>query len=505
MVFTRIILFIALFIPVFSSAQTGNRIKEVKGMWLNFSYMDERNKYMNPKDADITSPQLWREKVKELSEMGIEYLVIMYAANERKSYYPSSFMQPAYPKERESPVEAVLNAADENNMKVFMSTGWAANQDDDITKPDILNTQIRILQETAGLYSKHTSFYGWYFPCEGVIAPYLSQRHVDVTNKLSEEARKLTPDAKIMISPYGLRMVRFNDNAFAQQISKLKVDIIAYQDEIGCVTEPMPMPRMKDNFAKLRELHNANNIAFWSNDEIFTWEKGLNVRNSALIPAPFPRFLSQLAGVTKAGVDEVISFSVCGILDKPGSGYPLGHPEHATNAYMDYMEWKNGSGRWGLLGATFLGNLNHAAISTNASLLYPPAGEYKKGNLTDGVLGTESMYDKNWLGFEKTDMNAVVDLGAVTSVKKVAVRFLCYRNASIFLPGSVEFSVSNDGKNFKRLPATGINNYSYDAYDCWIDIAAAETNEEARYIKVIAYNTSGRWIFVDEVMVNPEY
>ena len=202
MVFTRIILFIALFIPVFSSAQTGNRIKEVKGTWLNFSYMDERNKYMNPKDADITSPQLWREKVKELSEMGIEYLVIMYAANERKSYYPSSFMQPAYPKERESPVEAVLNAADENNMKVFMSTGWAANQDDDITKPDILNTQIRILQETAGLYSKHTSFYGWYFPCEGVIAPYLSQRHVDVTNKLSEEARKLTPDAKIMISPY---------------------------------------------------------------------------------------------------------------------------------------------------------------------------------------------------------------------------------------------------------------------------------------------------------------
>ncbi len=487
------------------SAQNNNSIKEVKGTWINFAYIDERNKYMNPKEIDITSPELWRLKVKELSGIGIDYLVIMYSANERKSYYPSSFMPPAYPSNRESPVEAVLGAADELNMKVFLSTGWAVNQDDDIIRPDILNTQIKIMQETAGLYSNHKSFYGWYLPCEGVIAPYLSQMHVDVTNRLCSEARKLTPAAKIMISPYGLRLVRFGDSMFAQQIAKLNVDIIAYQDEIGCVTEPLPMPKMKDNFARLREIHNSNNIAFWSNNEIFTWERGLNTRSSALIPAPFPRYLSQLAGMTKAGVDEVISFSVCGILDKPGSEIPIGHPIYASNAYNDYMDWKNGTGRWKLLGATFTGNLRHDAVSAKTTLLFPPAGEYKKGDLTDGNLGVESMYDRNWLGFEKTDMSVIVDLGMSMNIKTAAARFMSYRQAGIFLPGSVEFSVSNDGKNFKRIAIVGMDNYTYDIYDCWIDIAALEMNEEARYLKVTAYNTAGKWIFADEILVNPVY
>jgi len=30
--------------------------------------------------------------------------------------------------------------------------------------------------------------------------------------------------------------------------------------------------------------------------------------------------------VTKAGVDEVISFAICGIFDKPDSKIPIGHP-----------------------------------------------------------------------------------------------------------------------------------------------------------------------------------
>ena len=501
----RVVLIIILLMPVICGGQTESPIKSVRGTWINFGYMDERNKYMNPMGIDITSPELWRLKVKELSEMGMEYVVIMYVANERKSYYPSYFMQPAYPKERESPVEAVLNAADEYNMKVFISTGWAINQDDDILLEETFDAQLKILRETAGLYSNHKSFYGWYFPCEGVIAPYLSERHVGITNLLSSEAKRLTPGAKVMISPYGLRLVNFSDYTFASQISKLNVDIIAYQDEIGCVVEAMPLPKMKENFARLREIHNTNNIAFWANSEIFTWEKELNVRHSALIPAPFPRFLSQLAGETKAGVDEIISFSVCGILDKPNSEIPLGHPFYAAKAYTEYMDWKNGIGRWKLLGATFLGNLRHEAISSQVTNVFPPAVKYSKGNLTDGVLGIESMNDNNWLGFEKNDMIATVDLGVIKKIKTIAVRFLNYRLYDIYLPGSVKISISSDGKNFQELPTVTMESYTYDNYDCWIDIAMIDADEEARFIRVFAVNTAKKWIFADEVMVNPEY
>ena len=37
-------------------------------------------------------PKLWTAKVRELANMGIEYLVFMEVANEGKAYYPSKLM-----------------------------------------------------------------------------------------------------------------------------------------------------------------------------------------------------------------------------------------------------------------------------------------------------------------------------------------------------------------------------------------------------------------------------
>ncbi len=261
--------------------------KPVRGTWINFEYQDERNKYMNPVEVDGTSPELWKLKVKELKEMGIEYLIIMYVANEGKAFYPSEFMPPAYPAGRKSPVEAVMDAADENDLKVFMSTGWAKNQDDNPALPETRAIQLKIMHETAKLYSAHKSFYGWYLPCEDVVGPFLSQKAVDAANALTAEARSVTPKARVMISPYGLRNAKFDDGKFTEQIAKLKVDIIAYQDEIGCVVEPMPLPRMKENFRHLREVHDKTGIELWANNESFTWEKGSEYASFSTHPGSF--------------------------------------------------------------------------------------------------------------------------------------------------------------------------------------------------------------------------
>jgi len=488
----------------FAGAQ--HTTKPVRGTFINFAYQDERNKYMNPDGIDITSPELWRLKIKELSEMGMRYIILMYVANEGKSFYPSEFMPPAYPAGRESPVEAIITAANDLDLKVFMSTGWAKDQDDNPGLPEIRAIQIKIMHETARLYSGEKSFYGWYLPCEDVVGPFLSQKAVDAANSLAEEAKKVTPRAKVMISPYGLRMAKFDNTQFADQISKLKVDIIAYQDEIGCVVEPMPMTHMKENFKHLREVHNKTKIELWANNEYFTWEKGLNTRPSALIPAPFPRFLSQLTGVSKAGVDEVISFAVCGILEKPDSEMPIGQPVYAAKAYNEYMDWKSGKGRWPLLEATFYGDLRHDAISKSAVFVFPPSKSFADGNITDGKSGQEDYTDNNWLGFEKKDLIATVDMGTKLPVKSISARFLSYRQKNIFLPTSVEFSVSDDGKIFRTLETVQMDQVFYDRYDCWIDIAVAgDLDENARYIRVYAINGIGQWIFADEIMVNPQY
>jgi hypothetical protein len=481
-------------------------VMQVKGTWINFAYQDERNKYMNPNGADMTSPELWRLKVKELSEMGIEYVIIMYVANKGKSYYPSAFMPHAYPDGRESPVEAVMNSADENNLKVFMSTGWAKDQDDNPALAEVRAVQLKIMHETAGLFSGHRSFYGWYLPCEDVVGPSLSQKAVDDSNTLTAEAKKITPGAMVMISPYGLRMAKFDDGKFARQIGQLKVDIIAYQDEIGCVVEEMPLPHMKRNFRYLREVHDKTGIKLWANDESFTWEKGLNVRPSALIPAPLPRFLSQLAGVSRAGVDEVVSFAICGIYDKPGSEYPLGKPASAGKAFREYEEWRRGEGRWPLLAASFYGDLSHEAVSANVTLSSSPSPAYSSGKLTDRKLGQEECTDKSWLGFDGKDMVATIDLGSEKDIRKIAARFLSYRKRDIYLPTAVEFSVSNDGKTFSEIETVTMDQYPDDRYDCWIDIAATGAmNASARYIRVWAVNGFGKLVLADEVMVNPVY
>ncbi len=497
---------IAVFLLLYAGiTQSQSVTKQVRGTWINFVYQDERNKYMNPDGIDPTSPELWRLKIKELSEMGVEYVVLMFVANEGKAFYPSDFIPPAYPSGRESPVEAVVNAADKYNVKVFMSTGWAKNQDDNPRLPETRAIQIKVMHETAKLFSKHKSFYGWYLPCEDVVGPFLSQQAVDAANELTAEARSLTPKAKVLISPYGLRFAKFDDGKFAEQIAKLKVDIVAYQDEIGCVVEPLPLPHMKENFRQLREVHNKTKIELWANDESFTWEKGLNTRPSALIPAPFPRFLSQLVGVSKAGVDEVVSFALCGIYDKPGSEIQIGQPYFAEKAYQEYMDWKSGKGRWPLLEATFYGDLKHDAISKSLTFTYKPSSGFSGGNLTDGKLGTEDYTDKSWLGFEKSDMVAVVDMGSKLPIKRLAARFLTYKLKNIFLPTSVEFSVSDDGVHFKELKTVIMDQALNDRYDCWIDLAMADNlSENARFIRIYAINGTGQWIFADEVFVNPK-
>ena len=75
-----------------------------------------------------------------------------------------------------------------------------------------------------------------------------------------------------------------------------------------------------------------------------------------------------------------------------------------------------------------------------------------------------------------------------------------------FLPTSVEFSLSDDGKTFHTVKTVQMDQVLNDRYDCWIDIAVADNlSEKARYIKVYAVNGIGQMILADEIMVNPKY
>ena len=125
-------------------------ILPITGTFLNLPYQDVRNKYTNPLSMDYTDPQFWTVKVNEMAKMGMEYLVLMAVANEGQSYYPSKLMPWVYNPALKSPVDAIMDAASANGMKVFMSTGWAKDQDDNLRDPAIKGRQIEMMNELAG-------------------------------------------------------------------------------------------------------------------------------------------------------------------------------------------------------------------------------------------------------------------------------------------------------------------------------------------------------------------
>ena len=470
--------------------------KPVHGTWINLPYQDVRNKYMNPAYMDYTSPAFWEAKIKEQAQLGMKYVVIMAVANDEKSFYPSKYMQWAYDKSKTSPLDAILDAASEYGIDVFLSCGWAVNQDDNIADAKIRGMQLQIMKETTDLYKDHKAFYGWYLPVEDSMEPILSDHAVDAVNFLTNHARTLTPNKKIMISPYGICFADLNNPKFGEQIKKLKVDIIAYQDEIGCVREPQPLPRSKVNFKKIGEIHKDSDIEFWMNVESFTWEKGDNSRESALIPAAFPRYLAQMTSATEAGAREIISFSTYGIYEKAESPFPIGQPTYSNQVVDDYNAWKAGDRKWKLLESTFRNDISSLPIrrvTINNDVAKP---------LSDGKFAEEKDGDDRWYSLGTDKSKIVVDLMSVQKVRSVGIRFLNYKPSNIALPKFVHLSVRTKNTNFERIMTIQCDQFPNNRFDAWIDMALFDNiNIETDKIIIEADSFNEMHMLCDEILI----
>lgn len=461
----------------------GGNIKPVTGTFINLAYQDVRNRYTNPAGVDMTSPELWEAKVAEMSDMGMEYLIFMAVANDGLAYYPSRLMPHHYPEGHKSPVEAIMDAAAEHGMKVFMSTGWAENQDDNLRLAHIKQRQMDMMVELAELFGSHKAFYGWYLPVEDCLGPVLTDYAVEAVNALTDHARGLTPKAKILISPYGIFNSDFSHPNYARQIGRLKVDIIAYQDEVGCVRERFPLPRLRENWKRLAEIHSSLPIEMWANCESFTWERGTNDRTSALIPAAPERFVAQLEAASDAGVERIVSFMMCGIFDPEGSHYALGQPYLATKAAEEYEEWR----------------------ASRTPLRTPLEGciaiaHCSEPRLTDGVLADEDTGNKGWIALPKGEHEFSVELAEGAESVRLHLGALNYAPEEVRLPERIAIYGSQDGKEYTLLCVEQPYAWPNNRHDAWVQELTAELKSEgARHLKVVL--TCPSKCYIDEVRV----
>ena len=316
------------------------RIKAIKGSWISIWWDDRRHHYWNDACLNYTAQQ-WAQAVKEVAEIGMEYLVLLAIAKGGKAFYDT----PLLPKLRmvcDNPLEALLAAADKCRVKFFLSSDWFGPWDHQcLHDPARVRARFQMMGEIARQYAHHRSFHGWYWPNEAALGPYFTDDFISYVNACTREVRRLTPKTKTLIAPYGTNRAVCDDR-FVRQLEQLDVDIVAYQDEVGCLR--MSPAQSAVAFGTLRRAHDrVPQRALWADVETFAWEGPPNKQTSPLIPAPFSRIQQQLAAVSPF-VDTILIYQYQGLMNKPGSHAFTGHPD-SSRLYSDYVTWRRATSR----------------------------------------------------------------------------------------------------------------------------------------------------------------
>lgn len=149
-------------------------------------------------------------------------------------------------------------------------------------------------------------------------------------------------------------------------------------------------------------------------------------------------------------------------------------------------------------------------------LTFQPSEKYKFGGavtLVDGMKGNDSYATGAWLGFVGGDVEAIIDLGQETEIKRVATSAVVDMSAWIMGSTGLVVSVSDDNKEFrevasKDIPAeTNIDKKGVENYDITFDPV------KARYVKVVikrspalpkghAGEGKAAYMFIDEIEVD---
>ena len=281
----------------------------------------------------------WDAFLADLAAIGQEYLVLVCSFSGPKGrtcVYPSKVAEDVVKLGCEDPLEAVFTAADKHGLKIFATNDFYNSVElADAFDEDCIRARNIILEELNQRYGHHASFYGWYLSKESYLCPYFKEDFIRYVNESAEIMRKIKPDAKILIAPYGTRLARY-DETMVDQLRRLDCDIIAYQDCVGCLANSISESAIA--FSNLRKAHDAaGRSALWADVETFEWDNGENRHDSRLIPTSWGRLEAQLGAVSPY-VDNILVFSFQGLLTNPNSLAYCGYEESAK-LYAAYTSW----------------------------------------------------------------------------------------------------------------------------------------------------------------------
>ena len=302
-------------------------LKPIIGTWFEFRHHNTaEGKYWNNLCKNFTTEQ-WSEKIEEIASLGMKYMVLMCTSLVQEDEAESYFETDIFPKADmvcPDPMGTMFDAADKYGINIFVSCGFYGvwtESDNNFTSIEVEKRAFKAMKQVYDKYGHHKSFYGWYFSDEAWIKTYFDEPFIDYVNRYSAYAHTITPSLKTLIAPYGTNSV-VADEKYIDQLKRMDVDIIAYQDEVG--VKKSTYLQTPEYYKTIREAHDAANCsAFWADMEIFTFED--EVYKSALLPADSARVQKQLEAISPY-VDVILCYQYQGMVNKPGTSAYCGAP-----------------------------------------------------------------------------------------------------------------------------------------------------------------------------------
>ena len=303
-------------------------LRPLAGSWMDFFHWPAEGTYFSDTLRTFTESQ-WRAKVREMASLGMTYIVLTGTAIVRPGREEAYFRTDLFPFPEDyvckDPIGAVLDEADRQGMKVFVSCGWFGNMQrpwENMQSEEVTRKAFRAMEQLYALYGSHPSFFGWYLPDETAIRETFEPFFVAYVNRYADFAKTLFPAGRMLIAPYGTKTVRVSDG-FLRQLDALRCDIIAYQDEVG-VRKASP-DEAASAFAALKQMHDkVGKARLWADLELFDFEG--EVYRSALIPADIGRLERQMRALDPFA-EELLCYCYPGIFNLPGTPAFCGRPD----------------------------------------------------------------------------------------------------------------------------------------------------------------------------------
>lgn len=320
---------------ILNQASCNPKIKPISGSWFEFQHLlPSESEYWDGHLASFTAQQ-WKEKVYEIKEIGMEYLVLMSIAAFDQAFYKTP-LAPLFKMECDDPLEAVLSAADECGIKFFVSNDfWGDGREAEKMMQDrtIHSVRVQAMEEVTARYGHHKCFYGWYFPNEAWLHPYFDEFFVDYVNDCAAVAKSLNPNSVNLIAPYNIKAEK-SDDGYVKQLERMNIEIIAYQDGVGVNSTQLGDPARY--FENLYCAHQkASRARIWADMELFYFEQGTH---GNLMPADFEtRIIKQMEDISPF-VDKILVYQYIGIMNKPNSKAHAGHKD-SIRLYNQYKNW----------------------------------------------------------------------------------------------------------------------------------------------------------------------